>query len=294
VQARGITGNRQQLEDLQTRMEQTPGVAGVLGPRQQPFTDDNFGIILSKSNNAARYVVIMQSSPYSQDAADTLSRLQSGMPKLLEASGLNGAIVGYAGDTAISSELVDRAHGDLLRVGAGILVVDLIVLCLFLRSVVAPILLLICSALTVLTSIGITSWVFIQRGGFDSLTYYVPFAVAVLLVSFGTDYTMFLAGQIWHEAESEPLSRAILRGTQRSSSAVWVAGVMLALSFALLALIPLGTFRQFAVAMVAGLLLDAFVVQSLLAPALFAFFGTFTGWPNKALFWRAPRRQKQT
>jgi RND superfamily putative drug exporter len=292
VQANGVTKDTQQLQDLQNRIEQQPGVAGVLGPKQLPFTQD-FGIILSSSGNAARYVVILDSRPYSQDATNTLSRLQEQMPGMLQGSQLTGAKVSFAGDTAISAELVDRAHADLIRVGIGILVVDLIVLCLFLRSVVAPILLLLCSVLTVVTAIGITTWVFIQRGGYDSLTYYVPFAVAVLLVSFGTDYTMFLAGQIWQEAESRPLAGAILRGTRNASSAVWVAGVILALSFALLALIPLGTFRQFAVAMVAGLLLDAFVVQSLLAPALFAFFGTMTGWPNKAIFWRTPKPEKQ-
>lgn len=292
VQARGITSDRSQLDDLQQRIEQLPGVAGVLGPKQQPF-DQDFGILLSSSGNAARYVVILDNRPYSQAANDTLSRLQGEMPSMLEASKLTGAKVGFAGDTAVTSELVDRAGSDLVRVGAGIIVVDLIVLCLFLRAVIAPILLLLCSALTVLTSVGITTWLFIQHGGYDSLTYYVPFAVAVLLVSFGTDYTMFLAGQIWQEAESRPLGGAITYGVRNASSAVWVAGVILALSFALLALIPLGTFRQFAVAMVVGLLLDAFVVQSLLAPSLFALFGTLTGWPNRAIFWRASKRGKQ-
>jgi RND superfamily putative drug exporter len=64
---------------------------------------------------------------------------------------------------------------------------------------------------------------------------------------------------------------------------VWTAGLLLALSFALLAIIPLATFQEFGGAMAIGHLLDAFIVQSLLAPGLLRTFGKWSAWPNRSV-----------
>lgn len=69
----------------------------------------------------------------------------------------------------------------------------------------------------------------------------------------------------------------------RSTRAITAAGVTLAASFALVALIPLVPFRELAFAMAAGVLIDAFVVRSLLVPALISLVGRASGWPGKRL-----------
>ncbi|HZA16475.1 MAG TPA: MMPL family transporter, partial [Pseudonocardiaceae bacterium] len=65
-------------------------------------------------------------------------------------------------------------------------------------------------------------------------------------------------------------------------------GITLAASFALLALIPLVPFRELAFAMAVGVLIDAFIVRSLLMPALISLVGRASGWPGKKL--ASPRR----
>jgi RND superfamily putative drug exporter len=72
------------------------------------------------------------------------------------------------------------------------------------------------------------------------------------------------------------------------SRAITTAGVALAASFALLAILPLPQFRQIAVAMAAGVILDAIIVRSLLVPALVALFGRAGMWPGNRQVTAAP------
>jgi RND superfamily putative drug exporter len=117
--------------------------------------------------------------------------------------------------------------------------------------------------------------------GHGELTYYVPFAASVLLVALGSDYNVFLAGRIWQEARQRPIREAVTVGGARASKAITVAGIVLALSFALLALVPIRAFRELGFAMFVGLLIDAFVVRTLLVPALITIAGRWSRWPSR-------------
>ena len=124
--------------------------------------------------------------------------------------------------------------------------------------------------------------------GYHQLAYYVPFAVAVLLISLGSDYNVFLVGRIWQEARLRPLREAIAIASPSAARTIRTAGITLAASFAAIAVIPIRSFREVAFAMVVGLLLETFVVRSLLAPALIALFGYTSGWPGKRLHTTQP------
>ena len=158
--------------------------------------------------------------------------------------------------------------------------VNVVLLMVFLRSLVAPLYLVGASALALAATIGLTTFVFQGVLDYSSLTYYVPIAVAVLLISFGSDYNVFVVGRIYQERRDRPLREAIEVAMPSASRAVTVAGVTLACSFATLALIPLSSFREFAFAMFVGVLLDTFVVRSLLIPALISTVGDRSWWPG--------------
>ena len=144
------------------------------------------------------------------------------------------------------------------------------------------------SVLALLATLGVTVWVFQVRLGYDGLVYYVPFTFAVLLISLGADYNVFVVGRIWEEARRRDLRDAIAVASSQSSRAIGVAGIALATSFALLALIPLQQFREVALAMAAGIVIDTIVARSLLVPALVALFGTAGMWPG-----RSPGRRRR-
>jgi RND superfamily putative drug exporter len=105
----------------------------------------------------------------------------------------------------------------------------------------------------------------------------------VLLVSLGSDYNVFLTGRVWQEASVRPLDEALAVAAPRASRAIRSAGLTLAASFGLLALVPVRVFREFALAMVVGVVLETFVIRSLLTPALVAVFGYLSGWPGDRL-----------
>jgi RND superfamily putative drug exporter len=111
----------------------------------------------------------------------------------------------------------------------------------------------------------------------------LPIVAVVLLVSLGSDYNIFLVGRIWDEARHMPLPDAIVRGATGAAHAISAAGIVLAASFAALALVPIRSFQQLAFILAAGLLIDAFLVRTVLAPAVIALVGERSGWPGRRL-----------
>jgi putative drug exporter of the RND superfamily len=102
----------------------------------------------------------------------------------------------------------------------------------------------------------------------------------VLLVSLGADYNLFVVGRIWQESQRRPLKDAIGIAAPRASRAVTIAGLTLALSFALLAIVPLAAFREFAFIMGVGALIDTFLVRTFLVPGLISLVGPVSWWPG--------------
>ena len=174
-------------------------------------------------------------------------------------------------------------RSDLVRVVLAVLAVNLILLMLFLRALIAPVLLVASGALSVAAALGITTWMFQTVLGYHELTYYVPFAAGVLLVSLGSDYNVFVAGRVWQEARVRPLRDALRLAPARTTAAIRTAGITLATSFALLAIVDVRAFRELAFAMAVGILLETFVVRPFLVPALLSLFGELSGWPGGRL-----------
>jgi putative drug exporter of the RND superfamily len=294
IQRRGVGAARfhNRLARLESEIERQPGVAGVLGPREQP-TPTRFGVFLAPNGNGARIVVIFRDDPLSASGIHDLQRLQRAMPALAGTAGLKSARISFAGDTAIADDTVTAIHGDVLRVSAVVLAVNLLLLIVFLGGIIAPVFLLLSSIAAVAAALGITTWVFQTLLGYHQLAYYVPFAVSVLLISLGSDYNVFLVGRIWQEARIRPLREAVAVAAPSAGRTIRTAGITLAASFAAIAVIPVRSFREVAFAMVIGLLLETFVVRSLLAPALIALFGQTSGWPGKRLH-TSPQPTRET
>ncbi len=282
VASPGVTAERERLAELERLLVEQPGVAGVLGPGDQPLPIE-LGLFLAPDGGAARFLVVLDADPLGADAIDVLRELRAEMPALLTRVGLAGAEVSYAGDTALGLSLVETADADLSRVAIAVVLVDLLLLVVFLRALVAPLYLLATSVLAVGAALGLTTWFFQDLLGRDGLVFYVPFAAAVLLISLGSDYNIFSVGYIWEEARHRPLSEALAVAVPRSTRAINAAGITLAASFALVALIPVGPFEELAFAVAVGVLIDAFVVRSLLVPALVSLVGRASGWPGRRL-----------
>jgi RND superfamily putative drug exporter len=280
VEGRANGDRRAALAKLEAALGDEDGVAAVIGPREQlPQGPDD--LFVTADESAARFVVIFEESPLGSDVIGDFRRLEDRLPELLSGAGLEGSESGLTGQTALASETVEAVVGSSLRVGAVVLAVNFLLLALFLRALVAPLYLLAASVASVAATLGLTTYVFQDLLGHSDLTYYIPFAAGVLLVSLGSDYNVYVVGRIWEELRVRPVREAIAVAIPRASKAISVAGIALALSFAVLAIVPLDAFRELAFMMSVGVLLETFLVRTLLIPALISVFGRTSTWPGR-------------
>jgi RND superfamily putative drug exporter len=293
VEKPGVANERIALARLQAGVSHLPGVAEVLGPADNPLPR-RFGVFLAPSGDAARLVVIFDSDPLAAPAIHDFTTLRDRLPALAAQAGLRGASVDLTGQTAVAAELTGLT-GQSLRITVLVAVgIELIILILFLRALVAPLVLLACGLLSVAAALGLATWFFQDVRGDPDLTFYAPFATAVLLFSLGSDYNVFAVGNIWREARNRSLREALRIALPRSSRAITAAGFTLAITMALVAIIPIETFRELAFTMAVGLLIDTTVVRPLITPALLTLLGRVASWPSRRLALEPawPRRQR--
>ncbi len=268
------------LVDLQHRIENQPGVAMVVGSAQMP-PHLPVDIMVSADESAARMLVIFDHDPLAATAIEDLSRLRTRLPALASASGFGAARLSLAGDTALAAGLIRTTSADLGRIALASVLANLVILAIFLRALVAPLYLLMCSILTLGAALGLTTWFFTTMLGQDGITFYVPFAAWVLLVSLGSDYNIFGVGTVWDRARTVPLKEALLTAIPDTSRAIITAGLALAVSFGMLAVIPLISFAELAFAMGVGIVIDAVVVRSVMVPSLLTLVGPVSAWPGR-------------
>ena len=284
LEGEGLDRKATELGRLQRLIMRQPGVGAVLGPAQAPV-ERMRRYVVTDDGRAARYVVFLESEPTGAAAIDALERLRSNLPALARGAGLDAPRLAYGGETALAAETVDALIADLKRVALVTAIVTFLLLALFLRALVAPLLLLLGTLLAFAAAFGLTSLILGEQVGGSDFVYYVPLVAGVLLVGLGSDYNVFIAGRIREEARRRRLREAIAVGAPSASRAITVAGITLAASFAVLALVPLRPFRELALLMTIGVLTDALLVRPILIPSLIALAGRFAWWP-----WTPERR----
>ena len=281
VEEPGIAEREGELTSLQDELERQPGVIGVIGPTDQPLPS-RAGLMLAPGGGAARYVLALEGDPDGAEAIGALSRTEADLPAMLERSGLDGATTGVTGDTTIASELSDETTSAAERVTPAAVVVLLVLLWILLGSWSAPLYLVGSSLLVVAAALGLTAYFFQDLLGYGELAFFVPIASAILLLALGADYNVFLISRIWREADERELRPAIRVAGIRAGRPIVVAGIILALSFAAIALIPIQGFLEISFALSVGLLLDTLLARTLLVPALVAVFESERRWDDEA------------
>jgi RND superfamily putative drug exporter len=271
VEGAGLGNDPAALASLRQKIEAEPGIASVLGPSERLGTAPT-GVFVAADGSAARYLVVLDADPDGPVAPNILADLESQLPTLLEQSGLAGASFGVTGDTSVGHELTEDTWQAGLKVAPAALAVLLILLWALLRSRTAPLYLVGSSLLVVAAALGLTVYVFQGLLDYNEIAFFVPVATAILMLALGADYNVFLVSRIWREAERRRLRDAVHTAGSRASSAIAIAGLILALSFAAVWLIPIAAFRELAFAMFVGLMLDTWVARPLLVPALVSLF----------------------
>ena len=207
-------------------------------------------------------------------ASDTVRELRD------ELHELPGEVL-VGGVTATSIDTNDAAIHDRNLIIPIVLVVIMFILMLLLRSILAPVLLIITTVLSFGTAMGVSALVFNGIFDFPGADPAVPLYGFVFLVALGIDYNIFLMTRVREESLVHGTHAGVLRGLAVTGGVITSAGVVLAATFAALAVIPILFLVQLAFIVAFGVLLDTFVVRTLLVPALTYDIGKKVWWPSK-------------
>ena len=283
IEGEGLDERDEELLRLQNGLQgellDADGSALVFGPQYEGRVS---GIdFVAPDGSAARVLLVFYDSPFSSEALDQAQRLQDDLPTLLQRAGLGDATGVIGGQSALAAAARDTSQADLETVAPLLFIVSFVVLALLLRAPVAPIYLLGSTALSFAATMGVCTVLFQKILGQDGVVYYVPFTLFLLLVALGSDYNIFIMAAVREEFERRPLGEAVPAALVRTGPTINAAGLALAASFLALTLIPLQDFFQVGTAVALGVLLDAFVIRTLLVPALVLFVGPRGFWPAK-------------
>ena len=183
------------------------------------------------------------------------------------------------GATAEFADVQDTISADFLRVAAITIIGILIVLILLLRALVAPVYLVLTVLLSYAMSLSVSALILQHVFGQAGINYFIPLMVFVLLVALGSDYNIFLMSRVREESSTRELRPGIRVASARTGTVITSAGLILAGTFGALVTSPLQLLFQVGLTVALGVLIDTFVVRSLLVPALTSLIGEPAWWP---------------
>nr|WP_138918036.1 MMPL family transporter [Gordonia effusa] len=223
-----------------------------------------------------RWRVVLDSAPASAESFKTIEAIRDSVG---EVDG-SGALVGGSDAQALDER--DAAARDRLLIIPLILCVVMAVLFLLLRAVAAPVVLICATVASSIGAIGLGSWVSKYVFGFPALDNNVVLFSFLFLVALGVDYTIFLVTRAKEENSEHPIDTAMIRAVSATGAVITSAGIVLAAVFCVLGILPLITLTQLGIIVGLGILLDTFLVRTVLVPALFTIAGERIWWPSAA------------
>ncbi len=213
--------------------------------------------------------------PYSTKAYDVIPKIRSAARK----AGGDGVLVG--GSTAIERDLRAASARDNRVIIPLVLLVVFIVLMVLLRAIAAPVLLMATVVLSFAAALGVSYVTYDVFFGFPGSDPSLPLFAFVFLVALGIDYNIFLMARVREEVQEFGTREGMLRGLAVTGGVITSAGIVLAGTFAVLAVLPLVFLTEIGFAIAFGVLLDTFVVRSTLVPALVLDIGSRIWWPSR-------------
>ncbi|MFI2425416.1 MMPL family transporter [Streptomyces sp. NPDC018955] len=185
------------------------------------------------------------------------------------------------GGTAALLDMDEATAHDNTLIIPLVLVVVLLILCVLLRALIAPLLLIATVILSFAAALGLSALAF--RHVFDHAgeSTDFPLFVFVFLVALGIDYNIFLTTRIREEAARRGTRPGVVTGLAATGAVITSAGLVLAGTFAALGTLPMVAFAEIGFAVALGVLLDTFVVRSVLVTSLFLDVGPKVWWPHR-------------
>ena len=236
-----------------------------------------------RGDPGTRFDVILAGDPFGTSGFASIEPLRH---EVRAAAG-NAVLVG--GPTAEEADLRAAVERDTKVLIPLVLAVVLVILVLLLRSVAAPVMLIATVVLSFAAALGGSLVLFDLFADFPGEDPSYPLFAFIFLVALGVDYNIFLMARVREEALLRPTHEAMRQGLAVTGGVITSAGVVLAGTFSVLAVLPLVALTQIGITVAFGVLLDTFVVRSILVPALTFELGERVWWPSALA-----RRRRET
>jgi putative drug exporter of the RND superfamily len=236
----------------------------------------------ARSADLVQLQATLDAAPDSEEERATIDRLRDRVHAVEGA----GAVVG--GQSAQSLDLARASARDRNVVIPLVLLVVLVILGVLLRAVVAPLVLIATVIVSFAAALGASAFAFDRILGFEGADPSLALLAFIFLVALGIDYNIFLMSRVREESERLGTREGTLRGLAVTGGVITSAGIVLAATFSVLAVLPFVPLIELGIVVAFGVLLDTLVVRSILVPALTLDIGPRIWWPSSLAGARQP------
>jgi putative drug exporter of the RND superfamily len=220
--------------------------------------------------------------PGSTEALQAVPAIRAEITRVARSVGATAS--GVAGEAPAIYDISSISTSDLAKIIPIAILAIGILLALVLRSLIAPLYLIASVGLSYLAALGLSVIVFIKIGGSGGLEFFMPFLMFIFLLALGEDYNILVMTRIREEAHKLPLRQAVTKAVGATGTTVTSAGLVLAGSFIVLT-IAAGAgnsqVRDIGLGLALGILMDTFLVRTLLVPSTVVLLGRWNWWPSK-------------
>lgn len=237
--------------------------------------------ISSDGKTVQFYTVTNTTAPSgSWTAGQTTPDVTAAIEPAVKAAGAKES--GLYGQDAAMYEITRISNNDLKKIIPVVLLVIGILLAILLRSLVAPWYLIATVLMSYLAALGFAMIVFVHIGGADGLNFILPFLMFIFAMALGEDYNILVMSRIREEAhKTSSLKIAVNKAIGVTGTTVTSAGLILAGTFTVFAFVGGDEqFKQIGIAVAFGILLDTFLVRTLLVPSIVVLLGKWNWWPS--------------
>ncbi|MDB5074453.1 MAG: hypothetical protein JWO42_632 [Chloroflexi bacterium] len=216
--------------------------------------------------------------PLSNAAMQAVPAIRHAVAQAATVTGANAN--GVVGVAAIASDLTNASNNDIVHLVPVVLLVIALLLAIVLRSAIAPWYLIASVGLSYLGALGFAVILFMGIQGNVGLNFVLPFLMFIFLMALGSDYNVLVMTRIREEAQRGPLREAVVRAINVTGATVTSAGLILAGTFAVLTFSGGSQSQQIGLGIAAGVLMDTFLIRTLLIPSLVVLLGRWNWWPS--------------
>lgn len=188
---------------------------------------------------------------------------------------------GLTGQAAVAYDVSSVSTTDLRHILPVVLVLIALLLGVVMRSFIAPIYLVLSVALSYFATLGLAVFIFMVIGGAGGLNFVLPFLMFVFLMALGEDYNILVMSRIREEAKKGTLHDAVAHALNATGTTVTSAGMILAATFGVAGILAsTEQLRQLGIGIALGVVLDTFLVRTLLVPSIVVLLGRWNWWPS--------------